>query len=924
VIRFATPEAFLLAPVLALVLRRRLVHGRLVTALRVLLLAAVLALLAGPEVEGGAPGRDLVLLVDRSASMPAEALDAWQEHAALAKRHAQPGDRVGVVFFGRDALVDTAPVADYAARPPAASVDPGASDLARGIESALALVPPGREGSILLVSDGEATGRDPLAAARHAARRGVRIDAVPIRRGGAFDLAVEELGVPAEVAAGEPFAFSAWVRADRAVEAPFRLLRDGAVLATGRASLTRGLNRLPFRDRLAEPGLHHYDLEVSVADDRVQENNRARGALQVTGPFRVLCVTPQGRDDRLTRSLAAAGIETRVAAPESAPLDLERLLGVRAVVLEGVPLADLPTGAADALATWVRELGGGLLMTGGEASFGPGGYHRSPVEEVLPVSMEIREEQRKFALAMAIALDRSGSMAVGVPGGGTKMDLANLGAVAAIELLTPSDSVSVLAVDSAAHVVVPLTEASERAGIVARVRTIEAGGGGIFVYAALLAAAHMLKEAPQGAKHIVLFADANDAEEPGAYEQFVPALRRAGVTVSVIGLGKDTDSDAAFLRDVARLGGGRCVFGEDPADLPRMFAQETIQVARSSVVKEPTAVRVLPDLTALGPLQSTRFPAVGGYSIAYLKPGARRALVTEDETAAPLLSFWHAGLGRAAAFLGEADGDLSGDLAAWDGYAELFGTLVRWIAGTEAVGALHGEVSRQGHEAVISVEVEPGDEALLGGLEGRLVAPDGSGLPTLLARVADTRVEARVPLEREGAYLAAVRTGDGRVLRLPAIALPYSPEFEPRVRPDEGLEMLREIARTTGGTVDPTAEALFAGSRRARGLRPVEAWFAWAALALFLLEVAVRRLHLGAALPAALRPLGRVARTLRGVARRAPERADPEAPAAADDDAPAPKPAPPAGPAPAPGAAPAPPPSDLASVLDRARRRRRP
>src|SRR5690606_16615375 len=112
------------------------------------------------------------------------------------------------------------------------------------------------------------------------------------------------------------------------------------------------------------------------------------------------------------------------------------------------PADDLPGGALEAIATWVRDLGGGLLMTGGEASFGPGGYHRTPVEDVLPVTMEIRQEQRRFSLALAIALDRSGSMQAAVGSGETKMDLANRGTVAAIELLGPLDSLAVIAVDS--------------------------------------------------------------------------------------------------------------------------------------------------------------------------------------------------------------------------------------------------------------------------------------------------------------------------------------------------------------------------------------------------------------------------------------------------------------------------------------------
>ena len=707
-IRFQQPEVFLLGLVVLLVLRRRFVHGRLVTTLRVLVLFFVLGVLAGPELAGRATGRDLVLLVDRSRSVPLGVLDAAKEHADLAAEHAQPGDRIGMVVFGRDAVVAQAPVEGYRYRRPEVAVDPDGTDLAEAVETALAVIPPGRAGSMLVLSDGERTGRDAGSAARHALRRGIRIDAVPLRRPGLFDVAVEDLAVPGEVAAGEPYQGSVWVRADRPVEATFTLLRDGRPMAEGARTFRRGLNRIRFRDRHVEPGLHRYEVRVVLQGDRVQENNRARAVVRVTGPFRVLCVTPEGREDRLTQSLRGAGLDVVVVAPAAAPLDLDALDGVRAVVLENVPLEDLRTGAPEALRSYVRDLGGGLLMTGGGASFGQGGYHRSAVEEVLPVSMEIREEERKFALAMAIALDRSGSMSAPVPGGGTKMDLANRGAIAAIELLGRRDAVSVIAVDSAAHLVVPLVPAADKGAIAAKVRTIESMGGGIFTFTALQAAASQLRDASQGTKHIVVFADAADAEEPGAYKTFVPKLRQAGVTVSVIGLGSDTDSDADFLRDLARLGGGRCFFGDDPADLPRMFAQETIQVARSSLVEEPTAVDVLPDIVSVGALQGTSFPTVGGYGIAYLKAGASRGLVSRDDVAAPLLAFWQAGLGRSAAFLGVADGKLSGGLAGWTSYAEFFGTLVRWVAGTEAVGDVYAEVVRQGHEAVLGWRSKPG------------------------------------------------------------------------------------------------------------------------------------------------------------------------------------------------------------------------
>src|SRR4029079_4104365 len=128
--------------------------------------------------------------------------------------------------------------------------------------------------------------------------------------------------------------------------------------------------------------------------------------------------------------------------------------------------------------------------------------------------------------------------------GRTKMDLANLGACAAIETLGPFDEVGVIAVDSARNVVTPLVQASDKDAICGQVRQIQSMGGGIFTYTALVTAARMVQESDKGTRHIVLFADAADAEEPGDYQRLLAALTPLGITVSVIGLGSETDSDA--------------------------------------------------------------------------------------------------------------------------------------------------------------------------------------------------------------------------------------------------------------------------------------------------------------------------------------------------------------------------------------------
>lgn len=868
-IRFAFPEAWLLLPLALLVLRRRVWPRPFVGTLRVLFLAAVCAMLAQPWIPGAEDGRDVVIVLDRSRSMPPEALGHTVELAEQLVERMLPGDRIGVVTFGRKPAIDLVPTAPFYWPETTREVDVDGSDLAAAVTAGLSLIAPGRRGSLVVVSDGVHTGSDLDAALRAALRASVRIDAEVVAREPGADVAVADVLAPSAVAVGEPFVLSAIVVAAEAGPATWRLLVDGEIARSGELELEVGTNLLQFRRAPTTAGLSTFAVEVRRSGDPLPQNDRGLAVVRGVAPARVLAVTPGGREDRLTRSLRALGLDVAVSAPIGAPLSLDELDAVRCVVLEDVAAGDLPRGALGTLAAWVRDLGGGLLMTGGEASFGVGGYHKTQVEDVLPVTMEMREEQRRFGLAMAIALDRSGSMSADA-GGVTKMQLADRGAATAVELLSKMDSVAVIAVDSAPHVVVEMQPVEDAEAIGSVVRTIESGGGGIFVGEALHACAEQLAQASQQNRHIVLFADAADAERPDDYKTFVPELVRAGVTVSVIGLGSDTDSDAELLKDIAALGNGRCQFVSDAADLPRVFAQETIQVARSAMVEEPTDVAVRPALAAIGEMPAA-FPRIGGYSLAWRRPRAELGLEATDEQKAAVLSHWQIGLGRAAAFLGEADGRFSGDLSTWDRYADFFGTLVRWLSGGQTPG-IHVETRREGDAGFVSLEVERELAPQLDEARGVLTTPDGTTQELVFERVGEARLLARVRLESDGVYRAALQVA-GTTVRVPPLSLPYSSEYAPEEDPRAGERVMRRLAVTTGGRLMPSADQVMAGSRESRGRTEFTFWCAVAALLLFFFEIVVRRfgIHLPsvgrrrrpiedpAAAPAAARPKRRPA-----------------------------------------------------------------
>jgi len=276
-------------------------------------------------------------------------------------------------------------------------------------------------------------------------------------------------------------------------------------------------------------------------------------------------------------------------------------------------------------------------------------------------------------------------MAASAGGGQTKMDLANTGAARAIELLGEHDAVSVFAVDSLAHEIVPLTQVGpNRARLISAVRRVASEGGGIFVGAGLRAGWAELKKANVGQRHLILFADAADAEEPDDYKATIAEMRAEGATVSVIGMGTREDRDAALLEEIAEIGGGRCFFGALASELPAIFAQETVSVARSAFVREATGAA---GTAGWGEI-AARTPAwpgvVDGYNLSYLREGATAALVTTDEYQAPLVAAWARGAGRVGVVSFALGGKFSERARAWGGLGDFEQTLCRWLAGEDA------------------------------------------------------------------------------------------------------------------------------------------------------------------------------------------------------------------------------------------------
>ncbi len=826
--RLSDPQWFLLLPVFALV-AWRLPRAELWRPLRAVCLALLVLYLAGPELRRTAPGLDLWVLMDRSASA-AEALDPRRaEIERLLESNRGPHDRLRYLDFAE------APVR----REAAARFEPSTSQtrLRLAAEYALAQREAGRSSRLLAITDGYSTeSLGGLAAQLREAR--APLDLRLVAPDVVDDYRLGRLAAPERVRPGEAFLLESEVEGAPDAEVPYEVLCDGERAAQGTVSVRGGRASVRIAGRSVRPGAHKYELRLLPANDARTGNNSAWTWVEVSEGPGVLLITGYA-DDPLAAVLRAQGLKVEVVT-DPAKLHAGLLSGPRAVLINNVPAHRIPAEFLEALDFFVNGQGGGLLMAGGRFSFGAGGYFQSPVDPLLPVSMELRQEHRKLAIAMAIVLDRSGSMSAAAGPGVTKMDLANEGAARAIELLGPSDAVTVIAVDSDPHIFVPLSKVGGDARkLSSQARRIQSTGGGIFVYTGLAAAWKELQKSPAGQRHIILFADAADAEEPGSYRTLVPAMVGQGATVSVIGLGSPGDVDAAFLRDVANLGNGRIFFNADPSQLPAIFAQETVAVARSAFLTDP-----VPVVDAGGWLEIAarpiQWPArVDGYNLSYLKPEAAAAAISGDEYQAPLVAYWQRGAGRAAAISFPLAGEFSDSFRAWAGAGDFEQTLVRWLLPESPPPGAGLQARVAGGDLLVELTHDETWTRRLAEQAPRLLVAEGTGgKPFAVAweKIAPGRYAARVPIPPGQWLRGVVQAGRDNWVFGP-VSAGRDPEWDFSAA---RVQELRDTVKAGGGREITDLRDAWTAPRQAE-FAGIGEWLLAALLAAFLLEIAVTR-----------------------------------------------------------------------------------
>lgn len=812
-------------------------RSRLSLMVRVLLLLLVTLGLAGIDLPGRTNQLAVLFLVDRSRSVSETGEAAARDFLAAAQASRPPGARAGVLEFAAGSEVVVPLGSGELSLPPETRIeDRESSDLAGALEVASALLPADAERRIVLLSDGVTTDGRP-AAELLATASSASIDAFDLGAESSEEVGVASLDFPGKVDAAAPFDASARIFSDRARPATLRVYRDQLLVREERVDLQPGLNNVPLPNLRGGEGFAAFDVVVEAEEDTVPENNRSNVVVASSGKPRVLVIDPEpAHVASFVGAVRNEGFDVTVRPPAGFPADPQELRDFDLVVLSDTPVLEFETETLGRLAQWVRNEGGGLLMAGGEGSFGAGGFLGSPIESVLPVALENEDRIDSPVAALMIVLDRSGSMAAMVEGR-TKMSLADEGAVQALELLQSKDLFGLTAVDTRSHVVVPLSKAVDKTETADRIRQVTSSGGGIYIFTALADAFRTLRDAEAAIKHIILFADAADAEEKatdtGSALDLASAMLGSRITTSVVALGRDTDADVDFLRTLSERGGGRFYLTENALALPRLFSIEAMRATQSSAVERPffAAAAAPSDLTA--GIRWAESPLLLGFNKTSGKPGAEILLKTEDGY--PLLATWRASLGRTAAFTSDLKNRWAAEWQIWPEAGKFWAQLARGLARPREAGYLDAEIERRGDGLVLVARATGSDGEPLNGLDLQAISELDEAEP--LQQVAPGRYELAFET-RERLLATVLDRSTGKSVRA-AWSAPSAPEF--RID-DSGAALLESLSRESGGALgkDP-ANVWRRESVSPRGWIDLSPWFFAAALLLLPVDIAIRR-----------------------------------------------------------------------------------
>jgi len=718
------------------------------------------------------------------------------------------------------------------------------TDIQSAIQLGYGLYPAGHLPRMVIVSDGNQTRGDLLGEAYRAKEMGVKLSWKTFAQDQVKEIRVVGLRLPDEIKVGQPFEVTSEIWSTHAETVTLTLRQDefpNALEPQKTVELHEGQNRITWKSEAKRAGATTFRLRLTkYAQDTEKANNEAVMTAPVKGRPSVLYVEggilrEPSSAGYLQRALEHENIDVEVRGPRGLPATAKELEKFDLVLVSDVPAHFVGAGQMSALDSYVSSLGGGLIVAGGEDSFGSGGYQGTKIEQILPVRFDSEKTREQPDIAVCVVIDRSGSMQ------GAKIEAAKESARATAEALSPNDILSVVAFDSEAAVYVRPQRAANKMRISSEIARLQTGGG-TNIYPGLKEAFEILEGLNAKVKHVILLSD-GEAPYDGIVE-LVQDMRAARITVSAVGV---AGADRNLLSMIADNGDGRLYMTDDIGALPRIFMKETTEAQKSQLVEDAVKVRINKRVEAIEGIAIESAPPLHGYVTTKPKPTAEVILVSD--LGEPILARWRHGAGTAVAWTSDVKNRWSSDWIAWAGYPKFWAQLVRTSMRRKVYDSYDLFAAIDDGRAKVTVDAIDSNDLFVNELDTTLQVIDPATNQVKqtvpMDQTAAGRYVADFPIQRYGSYLLkAVHSRKGTIVAesLGSVALPYPLEYL-RTTPDDVA--LSQAALVTGGRdqLEPQ-DAWTAGEESVAYTRDLWPWVLLGLIGLLVVDLYLKRVRL--------------------------------------------------------------------------------
>lgn len=811
----------------------------------------------------------VIALVDRSDSIPrAKQQQAFEFIQAASKKLRPTKDRLAVIAFNGHAAIEQLPQNALGIERLAEPIDGAQTDLSAALRMSMALFPADSARRVVLLSDGNENVGAALEEVERLAGAGTPVDVAPIRYEHTDEVVFDRLIAPPTASTEETVNLRMTLRSQKRVNGRILVYHNDQLLDLDPKSsqssgypvqLEPGPNALVIPIPLRESGAHRFRAAFepdSGAADEIVGNNEGRAFTVVSGPGRVLILTkggtPDTDDDLESAQTLATALQREqmlcdVEVVNTKPIDQVRLLEYAAVVLANVPAGDFSDEARQALAVYVRDLGGGLIMLGGDDSFGAGGWMDTPVEEVMPVSFDVksRKEIPKGALVLVMH-------ACEIPEGNF---IGERAAIAAVKTLSSRDLVGVLSYKwqggDQQYWDVPFQMVGDKGRIINLIKSMQMGDLPDLDPLMRSGVEALIRRQDAVAKHMIIVSDF-DPSPPR--DDLIALMKEHKVSCSTVAVGFGGHPiDVNKASWIANETGGKYYSTKKYSEVPQIFIKESRIVRRSLINESPFTPRLVSSgSTLVEGLQSEPIPRLGGIVLTTKRELAQVPLIRKsDDGDDPLLAHWQVGLGRTVAFTSGMWQRWGRDWAAWPSFGKVWAQIVRWASRQPASNAFDVSTTVEGGRGKIRLDARDKNAAAINfmSIEGALVSPSFDSQQLQLTQVGPGQYEAEFDAREAGSYVVnlAYHAGVGEKAVSGSLQTGVSVAFSPEYRELKTNDwLLNELANRTGGRVLNWNEpgAIF----DLKGLRSTERRnAAWESLIrymllLFLIDVAVRRI----------------------------------------------------------------------------------